>query len=158
KIADLLPDRAKLLAPTISAAADEAVRSASVKIVESDQFSHLWKLLNRRAHHRVVQVLKGEGNDTVQTKNGEVVIMLQPMVDALKTELDDRGISFFDDVELPKHRNSIVIFASEDLRSAQSAVDALDTLAWVLPVLLLVVFGAAIALSGNRRRTVLRAA
>jgi hypothetical protein len=103
-------------------------------------------------------VLKGEGNDTLQTKNGEVVLQLQPMVDALKAELNDRGISFFDDVELPKNRSSITIFASEDLKTAQGAVSALDTLAWVLPVLLIVVFGAAIALSGNRRRTVLRSA
>jgi len=156
KISDLLPDRAKLLAPTISAAADEAVRSASTKIVESDQFSDLWRELNRRAHRRVVQVLTGDGNDTIQTKDGQVVLKLQPMVDALKEELNDRGITFFDDVELPKNRNSITIFASDDLRSAQGVVDILDTLAWILPVALIVLFGAAIALSGNRRRTILR--
>ena len=156
KIEDLLPDRAKALAPTISAAADEAVRSASTKIVESDQFATLWKTINRRAHTRVVQVLTGDGTDTVQTRNGEIVLQLQPLVDELKKELNKRGIDFFDDVELPKNRNSVTIFASDDLASAQSAVDALDTLAWVLPVLLIIVFGAAIALSGNRRRTILR--
>jgi len=158
KVQDLLPDRAKALAPTIASAADEAVRAASTKIVESDQFATLWQKLNRRAHARVIAVLKGDGTDTVQTKNGEIVLQLQPLVDALKKELDSRGISFFDDVTLPKNRNSVTIFASEDLRTAQGAVSILDSLSWVLPVLMIIVFGAAIALSGNRRRTILRSA
>ncbi|MFI5046188.1 MAG: hypothetical protein ACHQIG_03915 [Acidimicrobiia bacterium] len=157
KVKDLLPDRAKGLASTITAAADQAVIAASTKIVESDQFATLWKEINRRAHTRVVAVLKGDG-DTVQTKNGEVVLQLQPLVDALKKELDSRGISFFDDVTLPKGHDSVTIFASEDLRSAQSIVSALDTLAWVLPIAMIIIFGAAILLSGNRRRTILRSA
>ena len=114
--------------------------------------------MNRRAHSRVVRVLTGNGTDTVETKDGEVVLQLQPLFDQLKKELDGRGISFFDDVQLPKSARAITIFQSDDLATAQGAVDALDTLSWVLPVLLIVVFGAAIVLSGNRRRTILRGA
>ena len=159
EVSDLLPSGAQRLAPTIAAAAEQAVGAASTRLVESDQFSTLWKEVNRRAHTRVVAVLQGEGTDTVETKNGEIVLQLTPFVDEVKKRLDQRGISFFDDVELPKNvRNGIVIFASDDLRTTQSIVDLLDTLYWLLPLLVFVVFAAAILLSGDRRRTVMHAA
>ena len=159
EVRDLLPTQAQRLAPTIAAAAEQAVAAAATKIVESDQFSTLWKEINRRAHGRVVALLQGKGTDTVSTKNGEVVLHLDPLVDAVKKQLNDRGISFFDSVQLPSDaKNGIVIFSSQDLRSAQNAVDLLDTLYWVLPVLVFVVFAAAILLSGNRRKTVLHGA
>ncbi|HEX5586542.1 MAG TPA: hypothetical protein VFZ17_04495 [Acidimicrobiia bacterium] len=159
KIRDLLPTRAKGLASTIAAGAEQAVSAAATKIVQSDQFDTLWREINRRAHTRVVAVLQGKGTDTVQTKNGQIVLQITPLVDAVKHELDDRGISFFDDVQLPNDaKNGIVIFSSEDLKTTQGLVDLLDTLAFVLPIATFVVFAAAIALSGNRRRTVLRGA
>ncbi|MET0627594.1 MAG: hypothetical protein ABW033_03950 [Acidimicrobiia bacterium] len=159
KIEDLLPDRAQALAPTIAAGAEQAVAAAATRIVESDQFETLWKEVNRRAHGRIVAVLQGEGTDTVSTKNGEIVLQLQPFVDEVKDQLDDRGITLFDDVKLPANaRNGIVIFSSEDLRSAQGAVDLLDTVALILPIVTFLVFAAAVLLSGNRRRTVLRSA
>ena len=103
-------------------------------------------------------MLQGEGTDSVETKNGQVVLNLEPIVAKVQAALSERGITLFDDLDTSRADRQIVIFSSEDLRSAQSLVDLLDKLAWVLPVLTLVVFAAAIALSGNRRRTILRGA
>ncbi|MET0919907.1 MAG: hypothetical protein ABWY77_01760, partial [Acidimicrobiia bacterium] len=114
--------------------------------------------MNRRAHTRVVAVLQGKGNQTFETKNGEITITLAPIVDEVKKELNDRGISFFDNVQIPGAKNRITLFASDDLQQAQGITDLLDQVALILPILTFIVFAAAIVLSGNRRRTVLRSA
>lgn len=158
EVRSALPDVAKRLAPTIAAGAEQAVGVAALKIVESDQFESLWKTMNRRAHTRVVAVLQGKGNQTFETKNGEITITLAPIVDEVKKELNDRGISFFDNVQIPGAKNRITLFASDDLQQAQSITDLLDQVALILPILTFIVFAAAIILSGNRRRTVLRSA
>jgi hypothetical protein len=156
RVEDALPDRAQALAPAIVEGARQAVSAVSLRIVQSDQFETLWDEANRRAHKRVVALLQGKGTDTVQTKNGEIVLDLAPLIDEVRQRLDDRGISLFDDLDIKRVDRQIVIFSSEDLRRAQSAVDLLDTLAWWLPIITVVLFALAIALSGNRRRTILR--
>jgi hypothetical protein len=158
KITDALPDPAKRLAPFIEQGAQQAVGVAAHKIVESDQFASLWNTVNRRAHARVVAVLQGKGTQTVQTKNGQITITLAPIIDEVRKELDNRGITFFDNVKISGTKNQIVLFSSNDLKTAQSAVDLFDKVAVVLPILTFLVFAAAIILSGNRRRTVLRSA
>lgn len=156
RVSDALPDRAQVLAPAIVEGARQAVGAASLRIVESDQFETLWDEANRRAHKRVVAVLQGKGNDTVQTENGQVVLDLAPVINEVRDSLSDRGITLFDDLDISRVDRQIVIFSSDDLRRAQNVVDLLNTLAWWLPIITVIVFALAIALSGNRRRTVLR--
>ena len=40
-----------------------------------------------------VAVLEGEGTETVQTRNGQVVLNVGPLLDQVKKRLDDRGIT-----------------------------------------------------------------
>jgi hypothetical protein len=158
KVRSALPSAAKGLAPLVAEGGRQAVDAATLKIVSSDRFGGLWDTVNRRAHSKVVAVLQGEGTETVATRNGEVVLKLGPIVGAVAQELSDRGIGLFDDVTGSRVDRDIVIFSSSDLSTAQGLVDLLDKLAIALPIATLVVFAAAIALSGNRRRTILRGA
>jgi hypothetical protein len=102
-------------------------------------------------------VLQGEGTDTVQTKNGQIVLQIEPLVGAVK-ELDNRGISFFDDVELLRHQERdrhLLVQRPEDhpgpCRSPRQ-VGAHPADRHLRRV------RGGNALSGNRRRTVLRGA
>jgi hypothetical protein len=158
RVRDLLPGASKALAPVIEQGAQQATEVAAQRIVQSDQFETLWDEVNRRAHSRVVAVLQGEGTQTVATKNGEITLDLGPIIAEVREELDDRGITFFDNVKIPSERRRIVLFSSDDLATAQGATDLLDTLATILPIATFLVLAAAVALSGNRRRTILRAA
>ena len=106
----------------------------------------------------MVAVLKGEGTERIATEDGMIVLKIGPIVERVAQALSDRGITLFDDVDGQRANREVVIFSSEDLTKVQGLVDLLDTLAWVLPVVTLVVFAAAIALSANRRRTILRGA
>jgi hypothetical protein len=155
KIADVLPPKAEVLAAPLSGGLETFVNSAALKLIQSDRFQTLWDNVNRKAHAAVVDVLTG-GGSRVSTKDGTVEINVEQIFTNVKQRLDDRGISLFDSVQLPEKYQTVVLFQSETLEQVQGGVDLLQTLAWVLPVVLLICFAGAIALSSNRRRTIFR--
>ena len=152
-----LPPRVQFAAPAIASGFESFVHAATLRIVQSDRFQTLWENANRRAHSRVVAVLEGEGTQNVDTRNGKVVVDVSALIDRVKKRLDDRGITIFDDVgkDAPQQ---FVLFESEQLTKAQSGVRLLKAVTYALPFLALLAFAVAIALSPNRRRTLLRAA
>jgi hypothetical protein len=156
RIAAALPSRAEVLAGPIASGLQSVTNTVALKVVQSDQFHSLWENVNRRAHDAVVKVLTG-GGSRVSTKNGAVAVNLQQIFSNVKRRLDGQGITLLDSVQLPTKYRSYVIFQSQTLEQVQGAVDVLQTLAWVLPVLVLICIGGAIALSSNRRRTIQRA-
>jgi hypothetical protein len=158
KVADALPQRAKVAAPFIVGGAEQVIHAAALRLAESDQFANLWEQANRRAHTRVVAVLEGKGTDSVSTKNGEIVLQVGPIAQKVADALENTGISFFEDLDTSRVDREIVLFKSEDLRRAQSAVSLLDDVANYLPWVTLALFVVALLLSGNRRRTILRTA
>ena len=91
-------------------------------------------------------------------RTAPIAIDVGQIFDNVKEKLDARGITIFDDVTLPASAQEFVLFQSQTLADVQGIVDLLQTLAWVLPVVALVCFGAAIALSKRRRRTIERGA
>ena len=153
KVKDVLPDRAQRLAPVIMGGVQQAASAAALKIVQSDEFEKLWRGMNERAHTRVIALLQGKGTDTVSTKNGEITVSTGPIIDKVKSK-----ISFLQNVDTSSLDTEVVLFKSEDLRTAQGAVDLLNSVANYLPFITLALLAVAIALSGNRRRTVFRTA
>lgn len=151
------PPRADFVVPYIASGFESFVHAATLQVVQSDRFQTLWENANRRAHSRVVAVLEGTGTQNVDTRNGMVVVDVSALVDQVKEQLDERGITIFDDVgeDAPQE---FVLFESEQLTKAQSGVRLLKTVTYALPFLALLAFAVAIALSPNRRRTLLRAA
>ncbi len=156
EVKDALPAKASFAAPFITDGIERFVNEAALKLIQTQQFDNLWNNANRRAHARLVTVLKGEGQETVSTRNGEVVVNLKPVLEKVKAKVDSLGVSIFDKVPIGSIGSTITLFQSKDLRAAQEGVKVLDTLAIVLPILTVLLFAAAIALSGNRRRTLLR--
>jgi hypothetical protein len=157
ELKESLPPRVQFAAPAIASGFESFVHAATLRIVESDRFQTLWENANRRVHDRVVAVLEGEGTQTVETRNGQVVVDLSALVDRVKKRLSDRGITIFDDVGTGTSQQ-FVLFESEQLTKAQSGVRLLKTLTYALPFLALLAFAVAVGLSSNRRRTLLRAA
>jgi hypothetical protein len=151
------PPRAEFVVPFIASGFDSFVHAATLRIVQSDRFQTLWENINRRAHSKVLAVLEGTGTETVDTRDGKVVLDVSALIDQVKKTLDDRGITIFDNVG-KRAPQEFVLFESEQLTKAQSGVRLLKTLTYVLPFLTLLAFAAAVALSPNRRRTLLRSA
>jgi hypothetical protein len=156
QVADALPKRAEILAAPITGGLQTFTNTAALKLVQSDRFQTLWENVNRKAHAAVVDVLTG-GGSRVSTTDGTVRLNIETIFDNVKQRLDAKGITVFDSVELPTKYQSVVLFQSKELEQVQGLVDLLQTMAWVLPFILLLCFGGAIALSSNRRRTIMRA-
>jgi len=138
----------------LSGAATAGLRQASYQIVdralEQPVFQDLFKVALRESHTTLVQVLEG-GGDRVSTEGGEVTLDLRAII----VEAADR-IGIGDQVvdRIPADAGRIVILRSDELDTAQSAVELLKTLAWVLPILTLIAFGFAVWLARDRRRAV----
>jgi hypothetical protein len=156
KIKDALPPRAQFIAGPVSESLETLIQRVAVRLLSSDQFETVWERANRRAHDQVVDVLTGEGK-TVETANGEVVVNLTPVVDRVKKKLNDLGIDVFNDVSAERISPRLVLFQSDELEQAQGLTNLLQKGAVVLPIVTLLLFAAAIALSRARRKTVLHA-
>jgi hypothetical protein len=157
KVQDALPQRAAFVAPFVAKGIDQFAHNATLTIVQSDKFQSLWDNLNRRAHGKVVALLTGNEGGRVTTKNGEVAIQLGPVVDKVQGALSKIGVDIFSSSSGTPPRQ-LVLFKSDELTKIQGGVDLLDTLAYWLPIVMLVMLIVAIVISPNRRRTVLRAA
>jgi hypothetical protein len=158
RIADSLPERAQAAAPFIAQGARELVDRVAHRIVAGDRFANVWENVNRRAHTQVVALLEGKGTKRVSTESGKVVLQLGPALDRVRQELHDRGITTFDDAGNGGAPSTIVLIDSDGLKKAQGAVDLLDTLAFVLPVITVLLLAGGILLARDRRRALLRAA
>jgi hypothetical protein len=156
EIAEAFP-RAESIAPSIASGFETFVREATLRVQQSERFQDLWENANRRAHARLIAVLEGKGTETVETRDGKVVIDVSELENLVKERLGERGVTIFERVEreLPQE---FVLFDSEQLTKAQTAVRLLRRVTYALPILTLLAFAVAIALSPNRRRTLLRTA
>ena len=150
-----LPSWAQVFAAPLSSQLKDYAYKATYALVSSDQFSTLWQEANRRAHARVTGLLLGEQNKALQTQSGEVYLDLSVVGDRIKSALDARGIHVLDSVTLDPSRTKFVLFRSHKVAQAQKLIKFLNTLRWVLPILLIAAWAGAIAVSTRRRRTVL---
>ncbi len=138
----------------LSGAATAGLRQASYQIVdralEQPVFQDLFEVALEESHTTLVQVLEG-GGDRVSTEGGEVTLDLRAII----VEAADR-IGIGDQIvdKIPADAGRIVILRSDELDTAQDAIQLLKTLAWLLPLLTLAAFGLAVWLARDRRRAV----
>ncbi len=158
RLANVLPARVPLSASALTDGIAGFIHETALRLVQSDRFATLWEEVNRRAHTQVVAVLEGKGPANIETKNGQVVVHLGPVVDKVKAALEKAGINIFSRVDTDRVNNQIVLMDSKELSKAQSAVKAFNKIAVALPILTLILFVGALLVSGNRRRTILRTA
>jgi hypothetical protein len=150
-----LPERAQFLAGPLSTGVETFVRDAAQRVLATDQFKTVWRNANERAHALVVKALTDEG-ENVSVEDGRVVLNLSAVIDEVVQRLNERGVTVFDSLAENQKNLEVELFDAGQLESARSAVDLLDRLRIVLVVLVLVFLAAALALSGNRRRTLIR--
>ena len=81
------------VAPQITGAVDGFIHGQVQKIVASPQFAQLWVQANTRIHEGVVKALSGQGNGSITTSNGKVVLNLGPFVNLVKQDLVKRGLT-----------------------------------------------------------------
>jgi hypothetical protein len=150
-----LPKRAEFIAPALETGLRQVTFELAVKFMSTEQFQQLWKEANKRAHAQLVKALTNQGK-VVKTANGEVVLDFSAIVEQVRLALDQRGIGIFDRIPIDELATQFKLVDAKNLEKAQKATHLLDTLRWLLPVLLLASLGGALALTSNRRRTLIR--
>lgn len=151
-VEDALPKRADALAGPLTSALQGFVRQAVERILQTDQFDRLWEEANRVAHTQLVNILSGNEDGTVSANaNGEVTVNLSEVTKLVQEQLASTGIDLFSNIPIANVGGKITIFRSQDLYKARTALKVLDTLAFVLPFVIIACFAGAVYLSRNRR-------
>jgi hypothetical protein len=150
-----LPDRAGFLAAPLAAEIRTVVFNTAVKVLSSDQFTTAWVTANRLAHDQLRKALTNQGK-VASTANGRVELDFSSLVEQIRSALRDRGITVFDRVPADRLGLQVELLDADQLASAQRATRLLDHLSWVIPVLAFACLGGGLALSPNRRRSLLR--
>jgi hypothetical protein len=153
---EALPAEAGFLVAPIAAGAENLVREAAARVVESEQFAALWAEANRVAHGGVVVALTGAEGEVASVSDGKVVLQLGPMVQRVLDRVDARfGLDVSARVPAERLDVDFVIVDSEQLADVQVAVRWLDRLAWFSAVLAVGLLAAAVAVAADRRRGLL---
>jgi hypothetical protein len=148
-----LPEDVESLAGPTAATLREVGPGIVERALQQPRLQRLWREAVSRSHATLVEVLE-ERSGTVSSDEGVVTLDLGDLV----LEAADR-IGVRDTVEqrIDDDTGRVEILRSDDLDTAQDAFRLLNAIAWILPLLTLVVFGLAVWLAGGRRRLALRA-
>jgi hypothetical protein len=123
--------------------AERLARSA----LASPSFEALWRETSRRTHVRFVALVRDE-----QGPASDLVLDLHPLVVALAQRAGLPASL------LPRDSGRLLVLRRDQLETARSVTDALETLAWWSVVLTAAAFAAALAIARGRRAGVLASA
>lgn len=157
-VREALPDRAQRLTGPIANGFEGFTREATTRILESEQFERLWVEANQLAHEQMVKLLTDKGENVDVSRGGEVKVDLSGVAEQVQQRLSERGVDLFERIPTERLSTEVTVFRSEGLYRARRLVGALETAAFVLPVLTIALFGLAIWLSQSRRRGFVKAA
>lgn len=147
-----LPGPLQVIATPVETAIRTTVSDTADQILASEQFSTIWDAANRIAHANIRSLLTE--SRVIELPNGRLVIDLTAVVAEVRALLVDRGLDFFAPIPITQLTAGLELFDAEALQEAQTAVRIMRTVVWVLVVLTLVCFVAAIALATDRRKAV----
>lgn len=145
------------IAGPVASGLENLARTIAGNVLKSDQFRVVWENTLRGGHTAMVNVLTGRGEAVLTSEGNTVVLDLGELISRVKDELTKSGLTFLEKVDVPDNFARVDLFTSEQLGSIKSAVDLLDTLSWLLPLLSIVFFVLGIFAAGNRRKALMGA-
>ncbi|TFV92964.1 hypothetical protein E4P40_00835 [Blastococcus sp. CT_GayMR20] len=144
-----LADRLGTLTPTLASAVTGFVHDRIAELVASPAFATAWNQAIRVVHRQAVSVLSGDGEGVV-IRGDMVLLDLAPFIDLVKERLSDAGLTAVSLV--PEVHPTVELAKADTLVSAQTAYSTLDSVARVLPWIVLLLLAVGIYLARNRFR------
>lgn len=151
-LADRLPPQLAPLAGPAATALRQPAEALTTKALQQQQVQNLFVEASDVTHQKLVALIEDKGK-FVSTSGGVVTLDLQSLLTSVTSQL---GIGSKAVAKLPASTASIEIMKSSELSQVQTAVKALQTAAWFLTALTILLFIAAIYLGRGRRRETLR--
>lgn len=180
-IADALPPRAQILAPTITSAVQGFVESKVAEVFATPEFARLFKDVVNGAHQRAVDLLEGNDSEVVTADGETVTLNFLPVIDQVLKKISETSpeilgrsvtipevsvqdvpdaarqkISDALGVDLDDNFGTITVYDAGALESAQQGVKLFNNLVWLLVGLTLLLIPLTLWLSTHRRRTLLQ--
>jgi hypothetical protein len=143
QIENVLPPRLDPLAGPAAAGLKQLAQRQAPRLLGNALALEAWKDANRVAHDKLIALVEGETGGNLTLDLGTLVDQVAEGT-GLPSDLADR---------LPPEVASLQIASGDDLQTAQDALDLVKTLVWVALGLALACFAGAVALSRDRRRT-----
>ena len=179
-IADALPKRAQVLAPTLAGAVEDFVRSKVLEFLQSDTFQTLWREVVTRAHDKAILVLEDKAQN-ISSDEKSVTLNLVPVINEVIASINKSTPAVFGrqielptidpdrppseaitklssalGIELPEDFGQVTVYDDGKLSTAQTIFRWAEQGAVLLLVLALLLPIGAILLSRRRRRTALQ--
>jgi hypothetical protein len=142
-------DRLSTLTPTLASAVTGFVRDKIAELVASPAFASAWNQAITVAHRQMDTLLSGESKSVV-VRGDTVYLDLAPFIVLAKERLSDAGLTAVSLV--PDVHPTVALAKADTLVRAQTAYSALDTVAGVLPWIVLLLLVVGIYLARNRFR------
>lgn len=180
KLAEVLPPKAaKAIATPVASGMERYLSEATTSLIGTERFQQAWEKSLAVSHTLAIDLLSGKSTDSVSTSNGEIVVNLVPLMNALLAEaaqpvgdLLNRTITPPDltaqnidqavaelnkalGTDLPPDFGTITVAQSQNLATMQSAYRAIKTIVWLAPIAALVLIGLAVAAARRRLRALL---
>ena len=180
-IAEALPDRAQILAPTLASGVESFVRGKVEEVFASPEFQQLFETIVNTAHDQAVALLEGKDSEIVQANADSVTLNFLPVINEVLARIGDaspeilgRNIDIptvtVDDlpdeardkiadalgVNLDDDFGTITVYDQGALKAAQEGVELFNKVVWVLVALALILIPITLAASAHRRRTLLQ--
>jgi Short C-terminal domain len=153
ELADRLPPQVAPLAGPISGALRSAADNVVARALDEPKVQQLFVDASAAAQSKLITLIDDEGN-FVATTGGVVTLDLKSVLESVTAEL---GLPADLAARLPPEATSIEVMKSSELDAAQTGLNVLKKIGYVLTALVLLLYAAAIALAGDRRRQTLRA-
>jgi hypothetical protein len=150
-----LPQQAQILSTPITGAIDNFIRESATKVVRSEQFYNVWVQMNRYGHKAFIAAITDKPSGIVQKQGGTVTLDTTALVDQIKATLSSKGLGFVNNISIPVKSQQIVLFDSPGIAKLGNAIQAMNTMAYILPFLALALLAGGVAIAVDRRKAVL---
>lgn len=142
-------DRLAGLTPTLASAVNGFVHDRIAQLVASPEFAQAFNSAVATAHKQMVSVLSGN-SQAVVVKGGSVFLDLAPFIDLAKKRLSDAGLTAVN--AIPDIHPTVKLTSATTLVRAQAAYSSLNTVASVLPWVVLLMFAVGVYLARRHYR------
>jgi hypothetical protein len=145
QLEQVLPPRLVRLAKPAAAGLKQVAQRNAGRVLGTEAALQAWQTANRTAHETLLRIIESDA-----AKEG-VSLDLKNLFEQMATAT---GLPASAVEKLPPEVSTLQVASPDQLKTARNLLDTFKTLLWVLLALTIAAFAAAIALSPDRRRTV----
>jgi len=150
-----LPPQLLLLTAPITNAIQSFVRESATKFTRSPQFADVWVKTLRLTHKAFIVAITDKPSGIITKQGGTVTLDVSVLITEVKKAISDKGLGFVNNINIPISKQQITLVDSPAIAQMGFLIRFMNGMAWVLPLLAIVMLGGGVALAANRRKAVL---